>query len=88
MFYMLTIFGLFLLRFRRPEMERPYRVTGYPALPAIYLLLAAIIEVQLLRYKPQYTWPGLLIILSGVSVYWLWRKLRSAGLSGIREGQS
>ena len=88
MFYMLTIFGLFLLRFRRPEMERPYRVTGYPALPAIYLLLAAIIEVQLLRYKPQYTWPGLLIILSGVPVYWLWRKLRSAGLSGIREGQS
>lgn len=73
LFYMLTIFGLFILRFRRPEMERPYRVSGYPALPAMYLLLAAILEVQLLRYKPQYTWPGLLIILSGVPVYGLWR---------------
>jgi basic amino acid/polyamine antiporter, APA family len=79
MFYMLTIFGLFLLRFRRPDMERPYRVIGYPVLPATYLLLAAIIEVQLLRYKPQYTWPGLLMILSGVPVYWLWRKSQSAG---------
>jgi basic amino acid/polyamine antiporter, APA family len=79
MFYMLTIVGLFLLRFRRPDMERPYRVIGYPVLPATYLLLAAIIEVQLLRYKPQYTWPGLLIILSGIPVYWLWRKSQSAG---------
>ena len=74
MFYMLTIFGLFILRFRRPAMERPYRVVGYPAVPAAYLLLASIIEVQLLRYKPQYTWPGLFIILSGVPVYWLWQK--------------
>ena len=77
MFYMLTIAGLFVLRYRRPNMERPYRVFGYPVLPATYLLLAAIIEVQLLRYKPQYTWPGLIIILSGVPVYWLWQKSQS-----------
>ena len=78
MFYILTILGLFLLRFRRPNMERPYRVLGYPVLPALYLLLASLIEVQLLRYKPQYTWPGLILILSGVPVYWLWRKMQGA----------
>ncbi len=78
MFYMLTIAGLFVLRYRRPNMERPYRVFGYPVLPAIYLLLAGTIEVQLLRYKPQYTWPGLVIILSGVPVYWLWQRSQSA----------
>jgi APA family basic amino acid/polyamine antiporter len=78
MFYILTIVGLFLLRFRRPNMDRPYRVFGYPMLPAMYLLLAASIEVQLLRYKPQYTRPGLVIILSGVPVYWLWQKSQRA----------
>ncbi|MFY9803155.1 MAG: amino acid permease [Candidatus Acidiferrales bacterium] len=85
MFYMLTIVGLFVLRLRRPDMVRPYRVVGYPVLPAIYLLLATLIEVQLLRYKPQYTWPGLLIILSGVPVYWVWRKSQSAGLRSNQE---
>jgi len=88
MFYILTVLGLFLLRFRRPDMERPYRVFCYPVLPAIYLLLALFIEVQLLRYKPQYTWPGLAIILSGVPVYWLWQKSQSAGLRRHQEGQS
>jgi APA family basic amino acid/polyamine antiporter len=84
MFYILTILGLFLLRFQRPNMERPYRVFGYPVLPAIYLLLASLIEVQLLRYKPQYTWPGLILILSGVPVYWLWRKSHSASWQGAK----
>jgi basic amino acid/polyamine antiporter, APA family len=88
MFYILTISGLFLLRFRRPDMERPYRVFGYPVLPALYLLLAAFIEVQLLRYKPQYTWPGLIIILSGLPVYWLWRKSQGRGLRRGPGGQS
>jgi APA family basic amino acid/polyamine antiporter len=88
MFYILTIVGLFLLRFRRPNMERPYRVFGYPVLPALYLLLASVIEVQLLRYKPQYTWPGLVIILSGVPVYWLWQKSRSAPPRKTPERQS
>jgi APA family basic amino acid/polyamine antiporter len=88
MFYILTIVGLFRLRFRRPNMERPYRVFGYPVLPAMYLLLAAIIEVQLLRYRPQYTWPGLVIILSGVPVYWLWQKSQSARLRREPERRS
>jgi APA family basic amino acid/polyamine antiporter len=88
MFYILTILGLFLLRFQRPDMERPYRVLGYPLLPALYLLLAFLIEVQLLRYKPQYTWPGLILILSGVPVYWLWRKSQRARLRRNPETQS
>jgi basic amino acid/polyamine antiporter, APA family len=78
MFYILTVLGLFILRFRRPHMERPYRVFGYPVLPGLYLLIASFIEVQLLRYKPQYTWPGLAIILAGVPVYWLWQRSQTA----------
>jgi APA family basic amino acid/polyamine antiporter len=85
MFYILTILGLFILRFRRPQMERPYRVFGYPVLPGLYLLIALFIEVQLLRYKPQYTWPGLAIILSGVPVYWLWKKSQKARRRNDRE---
>lgn len=76
MFYILTVAGLFVLRFRRPEMSRPYRAFGYPVLPAFYLLLATFLEVQLLRYKPQYTWPGLILVLLGIPVYWVWRSLR------------
>jgi basic amino acid/polyamine antiporter, APA family len=72
-FYILTLGGLFVLRWKRPEMERPYRAFGYPVLPALYLVMAVFIEIQLLRYKPQYTWPGLIIVLLGVPVYWLWK---------------
>jgi len=73
-FYILTLAGLFLLRWKRPDMERPYRAFGYPVLPAIYILMAIFIEIQLLRYQPEYTWPGLFIVLLGVPVYWLWRQ--------------
>jgi APA family basic amino acid/polyamine antiporter len=74
-FYILTIGGLIVLRFRRPEMERPYRAFGYPYLPLLYLVMALFIEVQLLRYKPEYTWPGLILVVLGIPVYWLWRWL-------------
>jgi basic amino acid/polyamine antiporter, APA family len=74
LFYILTVAGLFLLRAKRPAMERPYRALGYPVLPALYLLMALFLEVQLLRYKPQYTWPGLIIVLLGVPVYWCWKQ--------------
>lgn len=73
LFYVFTLGGLFLLRWKRPEMNRPYRAFGYPFLPAIYLVLAAFLEIQLLRYKPQYTWPGLIIVLLGLPVYAIWR---------------
>jgi APA family basic amino acid/polyamine antiporter len=72
-FYILTLLGLFLLRWKRPEMERPYRAFGYPVLPALYLVMAVYLEIQLLRYKPQYTWPGLIIVLLGLPVYGLWK---------------
>ncbi len=71
-FYILTIFGLFVLRRTHPEAERPYKAIGYPILPAIYIVMALFIDVVLLRYKPQYTWPGLFIVLLGIPVYYLW----------------
>jgi APA family basic amino acid/polyamine antiporter len=73
-FYILTIIGLFVLRTRQPNAIRPYRAVGYPVLPALYILMAAWICVVLLRYKPQYTWPGLALVLLGVPVYLLWHK--------------
>jgi APA family basic amino acid/polyamine antiporter len=73
-FYILTIAGLFVLRFRRPNDPRPYRAVGYPVLPAIYILMAVFIDIVLLRYKPQYTWPGLIIVLLGIPVYFLWSR--------------
>jgi APA family basic amino acid/polyamine antiporter len=74
LFYILTIAGVFVLRRTRPDMPRPYRAIGYPVLPAIYLVAAGAIEVLLLLYKPSYTWPGLIIVLLGVPVYYLWRR--------------
>src|SRR5216684_7156835 len=72
-FYILTIVGLFVLRRTRPDAERPYRAVGYPVLPAIYIVMALFIDVVLLRYKPQFTWPGLIVVLLGIPVYFLWR---------------
>jgi len=71
-FYILTIAGLFVLRVKRPDAPRPYRAIGYPVLPAIYILVAVFIDIVLLRYKPQYTWPGLIIVLMGIPVYYVW----------------
>jgi APA family basic amino acid/polyamine antiporter len=72
-FYILTLVGLFVLRVKEPNAQRPYKTVGYPVLPAIYILMALFIDVVLLRYKPQYTWPGLVIVLLGIPVYYLWR---------------
>jgi len=80
-FYILTIVGLFILRRRRPEAPRPYRAIGYPLLPAIYILMALFIDIVLLRYKPQYTWPGLIIVLLGIPVYFLWSRRAAAAHS-------
>jgi basic amino acid/polyamine antiporter, APA family len=73
-FYILTIAGLFVLRRTHPDAERPYRAVGYPVLPAIYIVFALFIDVVLLLYKPQYTWPGLIIVLVGIPVYYLWSR--------------
>ena len=77
LFYILTIAGLFVLRRTRPEMERPYRAFGYPVVPAAYILVAGVIEVLLLKYKPNYTFPGLVIVMLGVPVFFIWRKKAS-----------
>jgi APA family basic amino acid/polyamine antiporter len=77
-FYILTISGLFVLRRTRPDAVRPYKALGYPVLPGLYIAMAAWICVVLLRYKPQYTWPGLIIVLIGVPVYLVWKRSGSA----------
>ena len=74
LFYILTIAGIFRLRRTRPNAERPYRALGYPLLPGAYIAAAGLIEILLLLYKPNYTWPGLIIVLLGVPVYFIWRK--------------
>jgi basic amino acid/polyamine antiporter, APA family len=73
-FYILTIAGLFVLRRTEPNAERPYRAFGYPILPAIYIVMALFIDVVLLLYKPEYTWPGLIIVLLGIPVYLIWSR--------------
>ena len=70
-FYILTIIGIFILRKKRPELERPYKAFGYPVLPAIYILMGSCFCVLLIIYKPNFTWPGLIITLLGVPLYYL-----------------
>ena len=71
MFYALTIMGIFILRKKLPDAERPYKAFGYPVLPAIYILMAVAFCLLLIRYKPAFTWPGLIIVLIGIPVYYL-----------------
>ena len=70
-FYILTIIGIFILRKKRPEMERPYKAFGYPFLPAIYILMGTCFCVLLIIYKPNFTWPGLIITLIGIPLYYI-----------------
>jgi APA family basic amino acid/polyamine antiporter len=74
LFYFLTVIALFRLRYLKPAAERPYRVLGYPWMPALYMVLTGAVMVTLLAKKPLYTWPGLLIVVIGIPVYFLWRR--------------
>jgi APA family basic amino acid/polyamine antiporter len=74
LFYALTAAGLFVLRRTRPNAERPYRALGYPILPALYVLLCTAIMLDLLVVRPEYTWPGLIIVCTGIPVFFLWRR--------------
>lgn len=76
LFYILTVSGLFILRKKRPELERPYKAFGYPYLPALYIILAALFTVNLLFTKPQFTVPGLVIVGIGLPLYY-WAKSRN-----------
>jgi APA family basic amino acid/polyamine antiporter len=74
LFYVLTVAGLFVLRKKRPNAERPYKAIGYPVMPAVYVLLCALIMFDLLIVKPVYSWPSFIIVLAGIPVFFLWRR--------------
>ncbi len=71
LFYILTIGGIFVLRIKRPDLERPYKAFGYPLLPVLYILMGLTFCILLILFKPQFTWPGLIITLSGIPIYYL-----------------
>lgn len=71
LFYMITVFGVIYLRFKKPNLERPYKTWLYPVTPIIYLVIGTVFCVLLLIYKQQYTWPGFLIVLLGLPVYFI-----------------
>lgn len=73
LFYVLTIIGIYILRIKRPDAERPYKAIGYPVLPAVYIFMGLSFCTLLIVYKPDFTWPGLIIVLTGLPVYYLWR---------------
>jgi APA family basic amino acid/polyamine antiporter len=79
LFYILTIGSIFILRRKMPDAPRPYKAFGYPVIPALYMLCILFIMVDLLVYKPLYTWPGLIIVLVGVPVFFVWRKVNREG---------
>ena len=76
LFYVLTVCGLFVLRKKRPDLDRPYKAWGYPVLPGLYILMAFLVMLDLLFVKPRFTWPGLIIVLTGVPVYFFWNTER------------
>ena len=71
LFYALTIAGIFILRKKNPEAERPYKAFGYPLLPAMYIVMALAFCFLLIIYKPAFTWPGLIIVLAGIPIYYI-----------------
>ncbi|MCW8313611.1 amino acid permease [Sphingobacterium sp. InxBP1] len=73
-FYMLCIIGVFLLRRKRPDIPRPYKAFGYPLIPALYILMGLSFIVLLVIYKPQFTWPGIIITLLGIPLYYVVRR--------------
>jgi APA family basic amino acid/polyamine antiporter len=83
-FFTLTILAIFILRKKQPDIPRPYKAFGYPVIPAIYILTTTAIMIILLIYKPNYTFPGLIIVLLGIPVFYLWRK-NSASRAEIQE---
>jgi APA family basic amino acid/polyamine antiporter len=71
LFYVLTILGVYILRYKRPELPRPYKAIGYPILPFVYILMGSAFCILLIIYKPGFTWPGLFIALAGVPLFYI-----------------
>src|SRR5271170_4100 len=86
LFYVLTIIGIFVLRRKRPDAERPYRAFGYPFVPLLYIAIATVIMVVLLLYQTETAGGGLIIVLLGLPVYWFWS--RRSGASGKASAES
>lgn len=83
-FYVLTIAGIFILRKKRPDAERPYKAFGYPVLPILYILMGVAFCVLLIVYKPNFTWPGLIIVLIGIPIYFIAnRNLKNENETGL-----
>jgi len=78
-FYALTIIGIFVLRKKRPDVERPYKAFGYPVLPAIYILLAITFCVFLITMKPKFAVTGLIIVLAGIPIYFFAASRKKVG---------
>jgi APA family basic amino acid/polyamine antiporter len=70
-FYVLTIIGVFILRKKRPDAERPYKAFGYPIMPALYIVMGLAFCILLIKFKPEFTWPGAIITLLGIPLYYL-----------------
>jgi APA family basic amino acid/polyamine antiporter len=87
-FYILTILAVFVLRVKRPDIERPYKAFGYPYIPIFYIIVTSAIAIILLVYKPDYTVPGLGIVLLGIPVFFLWNRSRKRnGIEMSQEGK-
>jgi basic amino acid/polyamine antiporter, APA family len=87
-FFTLTILAIFVLRKKRPDIPRPYKAFGYPVIPAIYILTTITIMVILLIYKPRYTFPGLIIVILGIPIYYIWRRLNKNNTGSSLEQSS
>lgn len=74
LFYIFTVIGIFILRKKMPDAERPYKAFGYPIIPLIYILFATAFCLNLLWMKPLNTWPGLIIVLLGIPLYYFWKR--------------
>jgi basic amino acid/polyamine antiporter, APA family len=74
-FYILTVSAVFVLRVKKPDAPRPYRAWGYPVVPALYIGVCAVIMLSLLVAKPVYSWPSFIIVLTGIPVYFWWRRV-------------
>jgi len=78
-FYVLTIIGIYILRVKRPDSERPYKAFGYPFLPAVYIVMGICFCTLLIIYKPNFTWPGLIVVLTGVPIFYMWKAFDKKG---------
>jgi APA family basic amino acid/polyamine antiporter len=87
-FYILTITGIFILRKKRPDAERPYKALGYPIVPALYIFTAAAISIDLLIFKPTYTWPGMMIVLLGIPAYFIWKKVSTRNVENHADART